>query len=159
MQFVHNYRPYSVSGYAWLGDSIAKKGFRGDFIPEVMHKTWQGSHLLTLWYALALKYSHLRGIWKKVDYWVAISDFVRDRFIDAGVAERKIGTLYHSVASRAEELPSIKRKRSFAFVGRLSKEKGLRQLLAAWKLFEYDDVELHIAGAVSYTHLTLPTIA
>jgi len=145
IQYIHNYRPFSVSGYAWLKDRIAIKGFHLNFIPEVFAKTWQNSSILTLWYALALKYSHIRGVWSNIDHWVAVSDFVNTQFVSAGIPSNKITTAYHSVDMNSKLAP-VQRSHSVMYIGRLSVEKGGLILLEAWATIKDTSAQLHIAG-------------
>src|SRR3954471_12500977 len=76
IQYLHNFRPFSVNGYLWAGGKVAAGGLQGSFWEETRHGAWQGSRLKTAWFAFVLKYLRFRG-WPSVRAWIAISEFVR----------------------------------------------------------------------------------
>jgi glycosyltransferase involved in cell wall biosynthesis len=82
------------------------------------------------------------GTWRnKVDAYVALTEFGRRKFIEGGIPADKIFLKPNIVSSD----PGVKQGNGdFAlFVGRLSEEKGIRTLLAAWKLLS---IPLKIVG-------------
>lgn len=86
----------------------------------------------------------IKGTWlNAVDRYIALTDFVRDKFIEAGFPPEKLIVKSNFVypdpgcgdGSGGYAL----------FVGRLSPEKGLETLLAAWKLLK-SEWKLKIVG-------------
>jgi len=67
-----------------------------------------------------------------VKQWVAISEFMRDRLVEAGVASDRITALRHSWDAMPE-LPRREDCASYLFLGRLVDVKGIEPLLNAWK--------------------------
>ena len=93
IQYLHNFRPFSVNGYLWANNHIAAGGLRRNYWEEIRHGAWQNSRLKTAWFALILSLMHARGCWESVKAWIAISDFVRNKFIAAGIPPENIFTL------------------------------------------------------------------
>src|SRR5437588_11950910 len=95
IQYIHNFRPFSVSGYLWACDRLAPDGLSKNYWQEIRCGAWQNSRLKTAWLALVLSLGHKLGWWRSVKAWIAISDFMRGKFISAGIPAEKIFTLRH----------------------------------------------------------------
>ncbi|HEY8962050.1 MAG TPA: glycosyltransferase, partial [Luteolibacter sp.] len=93
---VHNFRPFSVNGYLWAGGRLLPRGLKKNFLPEILAGAWQGSRLKTAALAMVLWTAHLLRIYKKIDGWLAISQFMREAFVKAGIAPEKVFLLRHS---------------------------------------------------------------
>ena len=52
IQYLHNFRPYSVNGYLWAGGQLEPAGLSRNFWPEVRHGAWQESRVKTAWLLL-----------------------------------------------------------------------------------------------------------
>src|SRR5262249_25599723 len=59
IQFVHNFRPFSVSSYLWVEQNLPIGQWRRNFLREVAAGSWQHSRLKTAWLALVLASLHL----------------------------------------------------------------------------------------------------
>lgn len=148
--YIHNFRPFSVNAYLWAGNEVATGGLRKNFWQEIRHGAWQGSVLKTAWFAFVLKLMHRLRWFRSVKAWVAISDFMRDKFIEAGVPAADIFTVRH--AWQPMEAPPPPQDRGYwLFLGRLIPAKGIAVLFDAWKIIraELGDraPKLVIAGA------------
>jgi glycosyltransferase involved in cell wall biosynthesis len=149
-QMVHNFRPFSVNGYLWAGDRLLPQGLKKNFLPEVLAGSWQGSRVKTAVYAAVLYSMHASGLFKKIDGWLAISRFMRDTFVQAGLDSAKVHVLKHSWDPRPE-LPdgsSVEGPPTLVFLGRLTEAKGVVTLLEAWRLAanRVPDARLCIGG-------------
>ncbi|MEQ1850406.1 MAG: glycosyltransferase family 4 protein [Chthoniobacteraceae bacterium] len=131
--YIHNFRPFSVNGYLWAGDKVATGGLRRNFWKEIRHGSWQDSVAKTAWLAFVLTLMHQLGWFKAVKAWVAISDFMREKFIEAGVPRDDVFTVRHSW--RPMEAPPQPRDGGYyLFLGRLIPAKGIRVLFDAWRI-------------------------
>ena len=131
--YLHNYRPFSPSGSLWAGDRLAPGGLRKNFLREIVAGAWQDSLPRTAWMAFVLHIAHTLGWYRRVDSWIAVSNSVRDRFVEAGVPREKTHVLaYPFVAS--PEPPGDGQREHFLFLGRLTVTKGVRVLLEAWRI-------------------------
>ncbi len=151
VQYVHNFRPFSVNGYCWARGRICDAGRRLNYLPEVVAGSWQGSRIKTAWYALNLWLLHLSGAYRRVSKWIAISDFMAGYFRAAGIEDSRVVSLRHSWnALAAGDVAGYRTEGAnhFLFLGRLTEEKGIPVLIEAWKLAEgrCNGAELVIAG-------------
>lgn len=149
--YLHNYMPYSTNGALWANDRLMPEGLTGTFLPEIWAKAWQGSLVRTACKATALTLARGLGWYRQIAAWVAVSGFVRDRFVEAGVPDGKVHVLAYPFFPRETEPAAHQEEAGFLFLGRLSVAKGTRVLLEAWrKLLEDSNGEplptLTIAG-------------
>jgi glycosyltransferase involved in cell wall biosynthesis len=134
IQYVHNFRPFSVNGYLWAGDRLAAGGLSKNYWQEIYAGAWQHSRAKTAWLAAILLWGHTAGWWRGVRTWIAISEFMRQKFISAGVPAADIFTLRHYW--KPKETRSSSEGTHFLFLGRLTEAKGITVLLDAWELLE-----------------------
>lgn len=132
IQWVHNYRPFSVSGYLWAGHEVAASGLKKNFLPEILAGTWQGSRLRSFVMAAVLWNAHARGWYDGVTRWVMLSAFMQDRFVEAGIPRERVFVVPHSralttIADRAAD------HGYYLFLSNLIEAKGVRTLLSAWE--------------------------
>jgi glycosyltransferase involved in cell wall biosynthesis len=139
VQYVHNFRPFSVSGYLWAANKVAVGGLKKNYWQEVLNGTWQDSKLKTAWLGLNLNLGHALGYWKSVNAWIAISEFMRQKFILAGVPAERTFTLRHFWRSEIAENRHL--GDHYLFLGRLLEAKGVHVLLDAWQLLEREHGE------------------
>jgi glycosyltransferase involved in cell wall biosynthesis len=101
--------------------------------PALRYGCYRGSRLATLPLAASIGLHRSLGTWHRhVDGFIALTDFQRDRMVEAGLPSLKVFLKPHFYDKPPLPLPWSQRKGDVVFVGRLSEEKGLRFLLDAW---------------------------
>lgn len=135
LQYIHNFRPFSPSGTLWLKDKIQSQALHGNPWPEVLSRNWEKSFFKTLLLAIQQKRLVSSGSLDVVKRWIAVSDFMRDRFIEAGIPAERVTTLRHCWQAKAELKPTGE-GRHYLFLGRMVAEKGIRVLFDAWRILE-----------------------
>jgi glycosyltransferase involved in cell wall biosynthesis len=132
IQYLHNFRPFSVGGTLFVKGQVCPDGLYGRHFAEVRAGAWQNSALKSAVFALMLRFLRRSGWLRSVKAWIAISDFMRDRLVQAGLIDpSKIHTLRHSW----DAMPTAPRTEDagyYLFLGRLVPEKGIATLLDAW---------------------------
>ncbi len=110
--------------------------------PGVLHGCWRG-RAPTGVVAWMLTVHHLLRTWEKVDRFIALTEFARQKFIEGGLPAERIVVKPNFVAPD----PGMgAHEGGFAlFVGRLSPEKGVKTLLEAWKRLG-EKVPLKVVG-------------
>ena len=111
--------------------------------PGVVHACYRGSRVTTAVTAATMAVHRAAGTWDHaVDAYVCLTDFARGKFVAGGLPPGKL----HVKPNFVHPDPGVRSggERSAVFVGRLSEEKGVLPLLAAW---EHLDVPLTIIGA------------
>jgi glycosyltransferase involved in cell wall biosynthesis len=135
IQYAHNFRPFSVNGSLWANNQIVPDGLSGNFWPEIRHAAWQNSRLKTAWLAFALWGIRALGWWRSVKAWIAISDFMRHKFIEAGVPAKDVFALRHFWKPR-QTCSEMRDGTHYLYLGRLTEAKGILALLDVWEILE-----------------------
>lgn len=100
--------------------------------PGVVHGCYRGSRMATATVAAMTAFHTIKGTWlNAVDLYIALTHFVRDKFVEAGFPEDKL-VVKHNFVYPDPGLGDGDGGYAL-FVGRLSPEKGLDTLLSAWK--------------------------
>jgi glycosyltransferase involved in cell wall biosynthesis len=98
--------------------------------PGVVHACYRGSHPASAALAASVSAHRAYGTFGRVDLYLAVSPFVREKYLQAGWSPAQIVVKPNFV------WPLERRNESgdyFLFLGRLAREKGLRTLLDAWR--------------------------
>jgi glycosyltransferase involved in cell wall biosynthesis len=113
-------------------------------LPGVIHACYRGSRLATAPVAAMLAVHRAMGTWReRVDAYIALTEFSRQKFVAGGLPGDKIFVKPNFVHPSP---PMGDGEGGYAlYVGRLSEEKGVRTLLAAWKQLGAE-IPLTIAG-------------
>jgi glycosyltransferase involved in cell wall biosynthesis len=113
--------------------------------PALQHSCYRDSRAATAWVVAGQIVHNELGTWRsKVDLYIAPSEFTRRKFVDTGFAPPdRIVVKPNFLAS--DPGPGDGSGGHFLYVGRLSEEKGLRTLMAAWPLVA-EDQRLTIIG-------------
>lgn len=133
VQTLHNYRLLCPNGLFFRDgrpceDCLGKKAPW----PGVVHACYRSNRAASGAVATMLTVHRSRGTWSKmVDVYIALTDFARQKFIEGGIAAEKIEIKPNFI--QPDPGPGEKREGYALFVGRLSPEKGLDTLLAAWE--------------------------
>jgi glycosyltransferase involved in cell wall biosynthesis len=83
--------------------------------------------------AFAITTLHRRGWLRSVKAWVAISDFMRERLVEAGVESERVFTVRHPWGKAAAETATVSDEGYYLFLARLHKTKGVAVALEAWR--------------------------
>lgn len=100
--------------------------------PGVVHACYRESHAASGVVAAMLTVHRTLQTWNRmVDVYIALTEFARQKFIEGGLPSKKIVVKPNFVYP---DPGKVENKGEFAlFVGRLSVEKGIDTLIAAWK--------------------------
>lgn len=135
MQYVHNFRPFSPSGTLWLHGRVNDAAMRGNIWPEVLGRAWESSFLKTLVLAHHQQRMLRSGRLDVVRKWIAVSEFMRRKFVEAGLPAEKVVALRHCWKPNLCPEPT-REGGHYLFLGRLVPEKGTNVLIEAWRILE-----------------------
>ncbi len=147
---LHNFRIICPSATFYIGGRIDESSLVKGPYSVVKKRAYRDSYVLTLLVAGMIDYHKNRGTWKtKVDRFLALSEFARDKFIEFGLPPNKVivkpNFVFDSPDGGNDLNSRIPQDRKYAiYVGRLSEEKGVKVLLDAW---EHLDEKLVVCGA------------
>ena len=143
IQTLHNYRTICAAALLLRNGRHCEDCIHGSPYQAVLHGCYRGSRVGSLAIARMVDRHRTGGTWRtKVDRFIALTEVARSKFVEAGFPAEKIAVKPNFVENTG--LRETETERSGAlFVGRLSPEKGIGTLLAAWRAL---DVPLRIVG-------------
>ncbi len=144
VQTLHNYRLLCPAATFYRDAGPCEECVTHSLLRSVRYACYRDSRVMSGAIALMLKTHRSRQTWnRRIDAYIAISGFVRDKFIQAGFPANKISVKPNFVDPDPGERSC---SGDYAlFLGRLSREKGLLTLLEAWERLP-SAVPLVIAG-------------
>jgi len=96
---------------------------------------------------LMIEFHRKLGTWAKhIDAFIALTEFQKNTMTQAGLPEKKIYVKPHFYAGNPKFIKYYSREKCVVFVGRLGLEKGIFDLLNAWKLWGKTAPLLRIIG-------------
>lgn len=137
IQTLHNYRLGCIAGTLFRDGAICEKCWSGSPLWGIAHRCYRGSLLGSTAAAIA-QLSNRRAFspQPRVSRFIAVSNFAKEKFVAFGVPEQRIVVKPNFVAEVPDTERSKKREGAL-FVGRLSPEKGILDLVKAWREIDY----------------------
>jgi len=146
VQTLHNFRLICPQAM-FLRDDLVCEDCSGRLPwPGVLHKCYRDSMTqTTLLFGMLALHRALGTYFSKVKRFIALTEFSKNKFIEAGFPAGKLCVKPNfSVSRKVPHQEVVARERPVAlFVGRISPEKGVRTLVKAWR---YIDFPLKIVG-------------
>ena len=144
VQTLHNYRLLCPAA-TFLRDGVVceKCLVSGTLLPAVRYRCYRGSLPATTTVAAMLAIHRVTGTWqRKVDIYIALSEFARRKFIEGGLPAERIAVKPNFIGT---DPGMANGEGGYAlFVGRLAEEKGIRTLVNAWQ--HLSDIPLIVVG-------------
>lgn len=149
VQTLHNYRLICPGALLMRDGHICERCISGSPYQAARYGCYKGSRLGSLVVADMVARHRRQGTWRhKVDRFIALTEFAKDKFVQAGFPAEKIAIKSNFLLDPLEEprnSPTL--LGGFAlFVGRISEEKGIKTLLKAWTKLGRQ-VNLKVAGS------------
>jgi glycosyltransferase involved in cell wall biosynthesis len=145
IQTLHNYR-FLCPAATFLREGKVCEDCLGRCVawPGIVHGCYRGSRSATTAISAMLAAHRALGTWReKVDMYIVLSQFARQKFILGGLPAERIVVKPNFIATDPGRRKGI--GKYALFVGRLSEEKGLRVLLDAWSQL-HNAIPLRIVG-------------
>lgn len=150
VQTLHNYRFICPNGlFVNNKREVCEKCAKGNFIYAVIGRCYRKSYIQSFILAFTIRIHRLIGTFKKIDVYVSPSHFLRNKMLNAGFPEKKILVKPHFVDTKVL-VPSDSHENYAVFMGRVEKEKGISNLIDAFK--QISEIKLKIIGSGSYVH-------
>jgi len=147
VHFLHNYRMGCVNGQFLNHGRDCTRCIDGNFWPAVSTVCWRNSRIACAVTGISLTRVRWLGVFEKVAAWVALSDTQKQLHLRMGLPEKTLHVVPHFLSVQREEPSELPEEGYALFLGRLSPEKGVKQLLAAWRRVRSPQARLVIAGA------------
>lgn len=144
VQTLHNYRLLCPQGTFLRDGKICEECTEHSLLRSLKYRCFHGSRLATGASALVLASHRLLQTWtRKVDCYIAVSQFARKKFEHGGLPSEKLVVKPHFVYP--DPGPRTSPGEYVVFVGRFTSEKGLPTLLNAWNQVR-TDIPLVVVG-------------
>lgn len=132
VQTLHNYRLLCPASGLYRDGKVCEECIDHTLWRAVQHGCYHDSRTATAGVALMLAWHRRLGTWNdSVNFYIAPTQFARQKLIRGGLPEKKIVVKPNFVHPD----PGVQDEKGeyVLFAGRLSPEKGVRTVLAAWK--------------------------
>jgi glycosyltransferase involved in cell wall biosynthesis len=131
VQTLHNYRLFCPAMFCFRDGHVCEECREHSLLHGVWYGCYRNSLSATAAVALMLQVHRSRGTWTDaISAYIALTKFSKNKFIEAGLPAEKVHAKPNFVDSDPGERNT--RGRYALFVGRLSPEKGVSTLVAAW---------------------------
>jgi glycosyltransferase involved in cell wall biosynthesis len=142
---LHNYRIACSNALLFRDGAPCEDCLHGTPYNAVLHGCYRSSRIGSAVVATMIAYHRRAGTWQtKVSRFIALTEFARGKLIAAGLPADKIRIKPNFVQDPMNGgVPSAGSGQHALYVGRLSIEKGVKTLLAAWADI---DIPLRIVG-------------
>ena len=145
VQTVHNFRLLCINGLLFR-DGVVCEDCVGRMFPwpGIINACYKDSHGGSTAVATMLSIHRAIKTWERmVNTYIALTEFSRQKLIEGGLPEKKIAVKPNFISR--DPGPGSGKGNFALFVGRLSPEKGIDTMLAAWSLLG-ETVPLKIVG-------------
>jgi len=145
VQTLRNYRLLCPNALFFKDGEICEACISKPFpLPGVIHGCYRGDRMATGVVATMLSLHRALGTWTEmVDVYIALTNFARQKFIEGGIPAHKIvvkpNFVYPDPGKQDDKEDYV------LYAGRLSAEKGIDTLLAAWQCLG-KHIKLKIVG-------------
>lgn len=143
VQTVHNFRLLCPAATFARDNKICEDCVNKGLLNSIRHNCYRNSKLQTIISASMLKFNRIIGSYKKVDAYIALTEFNKEK-LSSLIPKEKIFVKPNFCEKLSIPIVPIEEREYFMFLGRLDKLKGINLLVEAWK--EIKGEELLIVG-------------
>lgn len=145
---LHNYRLFCSAAILMRNGQICTQCIdHRSVLPALRYGCYRGSRIATLPLAANIALHRARGTWQRdVEAFIALTDFQRDLLVVAGLPADRVWVKPNFYSDAPGVVPLADRPERVVFVGRLSVEKGVDDLLTAWLKWGNSAPELRLIG-------------
>ncbi|MFU2486563.1 glycosyltransferase family 4 protein [Thauera sp. WH-1] len=146
---LHNYRLFCPAAIPMRNGRVCTECLdRHSALPSLVHGCYRGSRIATTPLAISVELHRMIGTWtKQVDAFICLTEFQRQVMVSAGLPAEKVHVKPNFYPGNPAVVPWVKRLPYVVFVGRLTAEKGVVNLLRAWQAWGTGAPELRLVGS------------
>lgn len=143
---LHNYRLMCANAQLFRDgapceDCVGSSPWHG-----VRHRCYRDSLAASTLSAATIQLNRWLKTWQRADRLLVLTDFARGRFIECGIPAERLFLKPNFVDDPEPRTSPPSASRTVLFVGRLSSEKGIAELLDWWADAPTSDLELVVIG-------------
>ncbi len=143
IQVVHDFRMLCPIGVFYTRSQVCERCKHGNFLHAVRYRCYRESYLASAIASSSIALHRLTGGLDKVDGYICLTEFTRQKLLEVGVASKKL-FLKPNCIDASQVLASPGGGDYVLFLGRLSEEKGLWTLIRAFETLPH--LPLKVAG-------------
>lgn len=145
---LHNYRLFCAAGIPMREGEVCTECIdKKSVIPALRHGCYRGSRVATFPMATNIALHRFRGTWRNdVDAFIALTGFQKEVMCRAGLPAEKVFVKPNFYPGNPAIFPWQDRPDRVIFVGRISAEKGVSDLIDAWLDWGPSSPELVVVG-------------
>jgi glycosyltransferase involved in cell wall biosynthesis len=132
VQVIHDFRPLCPNGWFFNSTGICERCKEGNYLHAIRYKCYKDSYVYSSLYAATMSYARNSGALAKVDAFICLTEFAREKLMSAGISSDRIYIRPNAIDA-SHITPAIGSGDYVAFIGRLSPEKGLWTLVRAFE--------------------------
>ncbi|MFB5760251.1 glycosyltransferase [Paenibacillus medicaginis] len=135
VQTLHNYRLICPAATFMRNNQVCEECLHGSLMNSVKNGCYRNSKVQTLPVASMIKINRIMGTWsRQVNRYIVLTEFAKKKFIQSGLPAERIVVKPNFIKRprKSASLPPV--HNYIVFVGRISAEKGVQNLLEAWRL-------------------------
>ncbi|MFZ0760259.1 MAG: glycosyltransferase family 4 protein, partial [Candidatus Sulfotelmatobacter sp.] len=145
VQVLHDFRPYCSNGWFYIRGQICERCKFGNHLHGIVHRCYRDSYLMSALYSTALGVNRWAGMLDKVDAYICLTGFFKEKILETGIPEEKIFIRPNFIDAPPLGAGSNARGSGYGlYLGRLSSEKGIWTLIRAFE--QLPEVDLKIVG-------------
>lgn len=131
---LHNYRAVCPTALLMHDGKINEKSLKGSAWWAVSKRVYRNSFIGSFALAFMVEIHKWLGTWNsKIDRYIALTEFSRLKYIEAGWPEHKVVVKPNFIEDPFDNLEVVDKSGGYAlYLGRLSEEKGIDILFDAW---------------------------
>lgn len=143
IQTIHNFRLLCPAATFVRNDTICEDCIDKGLLSAIKGRCYRNSFAQTFISVAILKFNRIIGSYKKVDKYITLSDFNKDK-LSKVIDKNKIVVKPNFVEMNECIKKEVNQRRYYLFLGRIDKLKGINKLVESWK--NVDGEELVIVG-------------
>lgn len=133
---IHDWKPLCPAYSLFTKGQPCERCINGQYIQCFKNRCIKNSASASLLGSVEAYIHHAKKYYENyIDLLIAPSNFVKEKFIYFGWPEEKIRVLPHFLPinfAKVDLLPAVPKEKRFAYIGRLSSEKGIDKLVDWW---------------------------
>jgi glycosyltransferase involved in cell wall biosynthesis len=143
IQVIHDFRFFCPNGWYFTQGQVCERCKGGNYLQAVRFRCYRDSYLSSAIVASSLGLNRLGGMLEKIDAFICLTDFLKQKLLEGGIEERKI-FIKPNFIDASQVVPICGKGEYALYMGRISPEKGIWTMVRAFEKLE--GITLKIAG-------------
>ena len=143
---LHNYRLLCANAMLFRSGRPCVDCVGRSPVPGLIHRCYRNSYAASAASVATIAISRALDVWRPIDTFVVMTEFAKRQFTEGGIDSARLRVKPHFTSDPGPRPSPPSSSSTVLFVGRLSPEKGILELLGAWERLKPSDLKLVIVG-------------